>query len=438
MAQMIRVRTIARLTAYATPLFFLMTGGVLAQSGDSSRKIVVFQEGTPVEDQINVVKTVAAAVQLIAKVQIVAELSLSDSLVIVVPSLVTDTVLGLLRTFSVVEVVLDDIPTVLDGNICIAPGTPPPSESYGWGLQQTYFPEVHQQWTGVSGTGVTVAVLDTGIDPSHIDLTGRIAKRYNARAQGDSSADDNGHGTHVAGIIAAVMNTVGLIGGAPQVTFASVKVLDAKGAGYLSEFANGLEYVHDNGFRLVNMSVGFQQDNPVLRRATERLHNNGVIMVAAAGNRCAVAPKQDDGGGDECDLGASAVCDAPVTDIKYPAAYTWVLAVGATDKNGGIPGYVCEGEEMDLVAPGGALDSGKIFSTNKGGSYGWAVGTSQATAHVTAAVALALQRQPELSFKQVRSLLRATATNLGYEKQLQGAGRLNVRKMVEAQPWKQE
>jgi subtilisin family serine protease len=93
---------------------------------------------------------------------------------------------------------------------------------------------------------------------------------------------------------------------------------------------------------------------------------------------------------------------------------------------------------MDLVAPGGARDNGKIFSTTKGGGYGWAVGTSQATAHVTAAVALARQRQPELSFKQVRSLLQATASNLGYDKKLQGAGLLDARKMVEAQPWKQE
>jgi subtilisin family serine protease len=214
-----------------------------------------------------------------------------------------------------------------------------------------------------------------------------------------------------------------------------VKFLNSKGIGYLSDFCKALEWVHDSGTQVVNMSVGFPDSAPLLR-TTQALYNLGVIQVAAAGNRCATAPKQEDGGDSDCHKG-SAGCDNPQTGVKYPAAYPWVLAVGATDIKDAISSYSCEGAEMDFVAAGGNLQT-PIPSTNKDGGYGGASGTSQAAAHATAAVVLALQRQPDLSFEGVRSVLQATAINLGVSKQLQGAGRLDVEKMMEALPWKQK
>jgi len=220
------------------------------------------------------------------------------------------------------------------------------------------------------------------------------------------------------------------------VTLVPVKMLNSKGIGYLSDFCKALEWVNNSGIRVVNMSVGFPDNTPLLR-TTQALYNVGVIQVAAAGNRCAKAPKQDDGGGDECDKGASATCDNPQTDIKCPACYPWVLAVGATTQNDDIPGYSCEGPELDFVAPGGDLQV-PILSTDTGGGYGKASGTSQAAAHATAAVVLALQKQPGLTFEGAHSVLQATAKSLGVDKKLQGAGRLDAQKMMEALPWKQK
>jgi subtilisin family serine protease len=118
----------------------------------------------------------------------------------------------------------------------------------------------------------------------------------------------------------------------------------------------------------------------------------------------------------------------------YPAAYSWVIAVAATDSNNNIPGYSLSGPAVDMCAPGGAAGqaSGKILSTNTGGGYGVGYGTSQAAAHVTGAAALALQQKLGQSFDDVRSLLQTTATVLpGYTQQQQGAGRIDAKKMIQ-------
>jgi subtilisin len=332
-----------------------------------------------------------------------------------------------------VQEVIGDQLTVIDGTTCVDPASPPLKEAYGWGLEKSDFPPVHKRWN-IKGGGMTVAVLDTGIYAAHADLMGRVVIGDNVTAE--PSSDHNGHGTHIAGIIAAVVNNLAVIGGAPEVTMVSVKMLNSKGIGYLSDFCKALEWVHSSGIQVVNMSVRFPDNAPLLR-TTQALYNIGVIQVAAAGNRCAKAPKQDKGGGDECHKGASADCDNPVTEVKCPVCYPWVLAVGATTINDGIASYSCEGVQIDFVAPGGDLQA-SILSTDKNGGYGGASGTSQAAAHATAAVVLARQKQPELSFEGVRSVVQATAKNLGVDKRLQGAGRLDAEKMMEALPWKQK
>jgi subtilisin family serine protease len=281
-----------------------------------------------------------------------------------------------------------------------------------------------------------VAILDTGVDPGHPELSPRIIGGYNALAGGGSSADDNGHGTHMAGIIAAALNSplqAGITGVAPQTIILPVKVLNQDGAGYLSDVINGLQWVYNNGSPLViNMSLGFSTDSPALQQAIQALYNSGVIMVASAGNRCAQSPGQDEGGGD-CQGGPALVCDPAQTAVRYPAAYPEVMAVVATDFYDDVTAYSLSGLQVAVAAPGGSKATGiRILSTTTGGGYGWSSGTSQAAAHVTGAVALALQLQPGLSFEEVRSVLQATAVDLKYHPTQQGAGRINVKKLVQA------
>jgi subtilisin family serine protease len=433
---MARIRLISKFIACILISLGLLVGVAFAQTA-GSRIIAVFKEGTPPEDQLAVVGGVVAK---IPGATILHVLSLSDSIAVLIPTLSLDLAETLLGIAPGVEEVIPDQLTVIDGTTCVDSASPPLKEAYGWGLEKSYFKQVHQQWN-LKGVGMTVAVLDTGIYEAHADLKGRVGKKYNVT--GGPNIDDNGHGTHIAGIIAADLNNLALIGGAPEVTLVSVKMLNSKGIGYLSDFCKALELVSDNGIRVVNLSVGWQEDSQPLLRTTQALYNSGAIMVAAAGNRCAKAPKQEDGGDSECHKGGTADCDNPQTNVKYPARYPWVLAVGATNIIDGIPTYSCEGPEIDFVAPGGDLQV-PIPSTNKDGGYGGASGTSQAAAHAAAGVALALQTQPTLTLEQLRSVLQATATTLKdsnnktIDRWLQGAGRLDAEKMIEALPWKQK
>jgi subtilisin len=412
----------------------LIGGGVFAKSPDNLRRIVIFQ-GINLTDPPGL--ATARSVVKESGSSEVHTLWLINALAIQLPAAGADQALAALLNNPLVEGVFDDSVSVADGAICIDPAPSPVPESYPWGLQKIDVPAVQPQW---QGAGVMVAIVDTGIDVSHPELSPRIVGGYNALAGGGLYADDNGHGTHMAGIIAAAFNSLGIIGVAPQATFAAVKVLDQYGAGYLSDLINGLQWIYgyNNGIplvKLVNMSLGFSTDSPPLQQATQSLYNSGVIMVASAGNRCAQSPSQDEGGGDNCQGGLALTCDPSQTAVKYPAAYPWVLAVTATDYYDQVATYSVSGPQVDVAAPGGSKATGmRILSTTTGGGYGEGSGTSQAAAHVTGAVALALQIQPGLSFTQVRSVLQTTAKNLGYPQEQQGAGRINVKKMVQALP----
>jgi subtilisin family serine protease len=426
---MVRIQLICRSIVCILISLGLLVGVALAQTA-GSRIIAVFKEGTPPEVQLSVV---AGVVAKIPGATILHVLSLSDSIAVLIPTLSLNLAETLLGIAPGVEEVIPDQLTVIDGTTCVDSASPPLKEDYGEGLRIIDIPTVHKQWNA-KGAGMTVAVLDTGINTAHADLQGRVVKGDNVTAEDDS--DRNGHGTHIAGIIVAKQNELGLIGGDPEGTVVSYKFLNYKGIGYLSDFCKALESANNSGIKVYNLSVGFK-DNTTLRRTTQQVYNKGAIMVAAAGNRCAKAPKQEDGGDSECKTGASADCDNPLTEVKCPACYPWVLAVGATTLNDNVASYSCEGSEIDFVAPGGDLLA-PITSTDKGGGYGRASGTSQAAAHAAAAVVLARQKQPNLSLEGARSVLQATAKPLGVDKQLQGAGRLDAEKMMEALPWKQK
>lgn len=230
-----------------------------------------------------------------------------------------------------------------------------PAEQVNWGLQKIKATAV---WNKTKGQSIKIAVLDTGIDLRHPDLKENIKGGYNATDPRKSIQDDNGHGTHVAGIIAAVDNKIGIIGAAPEADLYIVKVLDKFGEGYLSDVIDGLGWVvRRQGVRVINMSFGTRVDSISFREAVKKVDEFGTIQVAAAGNTKEF--------------------------IDYPAAYAEVIAVGATDKDNSIPDWSAKGGKIDLLAPGVS-----IYSTYLNSGYKTRSGTSMSASYVSGVVAL--------------------------------------------------
>ncbi len=235
-----------------------------------------------------------------------------------------------------------------------------------------------------AGGGVRVAILDTGIDLDHPDLQANIKGGINTINPRKSPDDDNGHGTHVAGIIAAVDNAVGVIGTAPEAWLYAVKVLNRQGSGYVSDIIEGLQWCIANGMQVVNMSFGTSSDVQSLHDAIVAAYNSGIVLVAAAGN--------------------SGPAD---NTVLYPAKYPEVIAVSATDENNCIAEWSSRGPEVELAAPGN-----NIYSTFKGGGYATISGTSMASPHVAGSAALVIA-SGVTDKSEVRSKLQSTADDLG-------------------------
>jgi len=245
------------------------------------------------------------------------------------------------------------------------PGQPQqPAQVLPWGVNRI---DAEYAWrAGYRGTGVKVAVVDTGIDKTHPDLAAHIAGGVNFVQKStrkppdpDDWNDDNGHGTHVAGIIGAIDNDIGVVGVAPDCRLYAVKVLNAQGSGYVSWIISGLNWCVNNGVNVANMSLGTTVDVPSLREACAAAAAAGVKLVAAAGN---------DGGA-----------------VNYPAAYDSVIAVAATDQTDARASWSNYGPQIVVAAPGV-----NIYSTYKGGRYATLSGTSMAAPHVAGVVALNL------------------------------------------------
>jgi subtilisin family serine protease len=398
----------------------MLVGGQALSASDHDR-IVTFESGVSRLMQLTIVELSGSLV--------VHELPLIGGMAIQLPPDNLDAALALLLNQTLVVDVFEDLLTVVDPIIPLPLEQAPDEEVYPWGLVRTGVEAVHQEWPKYDGQGTTVAILDTGVDREHRELRSAFAGGYNALPGGGSSHDGHGHGTHMAGIIAAALDAKGIVGVAPRASIVAVKVLDNNGRGRTSDLIKGLQWVADQGIRLVNISLGFWGENPPLEQATNRLYQQGVIMIAAAGNRCSDDPGQEEGGGDEGEGGATGCDDVP-PGLKSPARYSWVAAIGATDHQDQVTDYSLTGD-IDVVAPGGYWSGQQILSTYPGDRYGLGSGTSPATAHVTGAAALLLQ-YGQLSFEQVVSLLRQTAEDLGDGATQQGAGRLDVESLVEA------
>ena len=417
-----------RVKVFVVIAVILSAGLTSVARAENRRWIVILLEGTNLGVQELFFK--------LGGIKVVHALSFINALAIELPlgDTLDDLLIFLLG--KPVEGVFADPISVLGPISAISQEEAPQDEGYDWGQARIGTPVVHGDMQNMPdspepGAGVTIAILDTGVYDNHPDLEQNIIQVHNARPGGGSSDDDNGHGTHVAGIIAASANDQGVIGVAPQASLVAVKVLDHNGAGHLSDFINGLQWVYTNRndfqIKLVNMSLGFCADREPMKRAIKSLYDSGVIMVAAAGNRLSQGGGAEEGGGSEGE-GASACGDT----VRYPAGYDdWVIAVAASDEDDKITDYSLPGPQVDVTAPGGSQANERILSTTPGGDYGWGSGTSQAAAHVTGSIVLALQRQSGLSFEQVRDLLRSTAFELACcDEEQQGAGLIDVEEML--------
>lgn len=272
-----------------------------------------------------------------------------------------------------------------------------------WGVNRIDAEEVHT--SGNKGEGVNVAILDTGIDPYHPDLSIEGGENF---SPGKKSYDDkNGHGTHVAGIVAALDNGMGVIGVAPKVNLYAVKVLGDRGIGRWSDLIAGLQWCVDNEMEVANMSLGATSAPSDVKAACGSAYAAGVLLVAAAGN--------ESGG-----------------PVIYPAAYDSVIAVSATNSEDGLASFSSVGDEVELAAPG--VD---INSTLLGGGYGEKSGTSMAAPHVAGTAALVIcsgvvsDSDGEYGIaNEVRARLFDTAQNIGLLLEERGNGLVDAEKAV--------
>lgn len=203
------------------------------------------------------------------------------------------------------------------------------TQTVPYGITMVRAPQV---WPATKGQGVNVAILDTGIDMSHPDLAANIAGSYNTFSETSDATDDNGHGTHVAGTIAALDNGIGVVGVAPEARIWPVKVLDAQGIGSDENVVEGLDWVMrekqlNGGDWVVNLSFGSHYISFIEQDAVEEAIKEGIVIVAAAGN--------DDS-----------------ASVDYPAAYAGVVAVGAVDSTATVAAFSNQGPRLSLVAPG--------------------------------------------------------------------------------------
>jgi subtilisin len=269
-----------------------------------------------------------------------------------------------------------------------------PEYAAAWGVDRIGSQAAHDK--GIRGAGVKIAVLDTGIDYNHPDLAANVKGGDNFISLDPDFHDywddsSRSHGTHVAGIIAAIRNGSGVVGVAPEAELYAVKVLDGAGFGDISSLVAGIEWAIANGMHVINISAGLVEPSLALEQACRSAWEAGILVVAAAGNTY---------GG----------------PVAYPAAYDSVVAVSATDPQDAVIDLSSTGPEVNLAAPG--YD---VYSTASGGGYKLTRGTSQAAPHVTGVAALVLSSgtladqdgDGLLTVQDLRLRLQKTAKDLG-------------------------
>ena len=248
-----------------------------------------------------------------------------------------------------------------------------------------------------TGSGVRVAILDSGVDTNHHDLNvkGGYCSLGTECAYGIPYDDDNGHGTHVAGIVAALDNDKGIVGIAPNVDLYSIKALNSLGFGSTFSLIEGIEWAIKNKIDILNMSITTEKSDVAIEKALKSAYDKGTVIVGSAGNNGEAKDKT----------------------VRYPAKYETVIAVGAVNSNFTKLKESAVGEEVEVVAPGGGIYSTYPiewdFSDGKIDGYTTMSGTSMATPHVTGILALYKERFPTKTNTEIRKIISGTAKDLG-------------------------
>ena len=321
-----------------------------------------------------------------------------------------------LRSFPVVEFVEEDFTArAFD-------------ERLPWGIDRVDADELHAN--GLTGSGATIAVLDTGVDDDHPDLADNVVDGkaftdacgesegdcgffggdgYNGNDCNYAWSDDNDHGSHVAGTAAAVRgNGEGVAGGvSTEADVLAGKVLTGCGSGSYSAIADGIRWATDSGADVINMSLGGDSGSQTLKNACQYAVDNGVVVVAAAGN------------------------SGPCSDcVGYPAKYDSVIAVSAIDDDDNLASFSSTGPEIDLAAPGDGVLSTIPPESDDGSTYenGYETfpGTSMASPHVAGAAGQVIAETGISDTQRVRQELKDTAEDIGLADNDQGAGLLNA------------
>jgi subtilisin family serine protease len=280
-----------------------------------------------------------------------------------------------------------------------------------WGIDRIRAPDA---WPTSTGVGIQIAVLDTGVDKDHVDLYANIAWGISVLRDKESTLyrdwkDVNGHGTHVTGTIAAMNNEIGVVGVGYNIEIYAIKVISNAGWGYWEDAADGIWWAikgpdgiididgdglvagdpEDDAAEVISMSFGGMSEPDLetgVYEAVVAAYNYGVVLVAAAGNE-----------GEE--------------GVTYPAKWTEVIAVAATDENDKVPDWSSKGQEVELAAPG--VD---VLSTIPNDWYAWGSGTSMACPHVSGTAGLMISKilaeGRTYTLDGIRDILQTTADDI--------------------------
>ncbi|MBT2616759.1 MULTISPECIES: S8 family serine peptidase [unclassified Bacillus (in: firmicutes)] len=263
-------------------------------------------------------------------------------------------------------------------------------------------------WTKTMGSKeLIVAIIDDGIDRNHEDLKGRIVNAYDTIRNRKHIVPKGEHGTHIAGIIAGSANNgIGGTGIAPNVKLMPINVFDGEYAD-TADIIEAIHYAVQQKANIINMSLGDTSYSESLNKAVQEAYKKGVLIVAAAGN--------------EGDMGKN-------VQRVYPAAFSHVISVAATNSSDKRPSYSNYHSTVDIAAPGD-----DILSTLPNGKYGWMSGTSMATPMVAGVAALIWSNEPKLNKTEVEYRLYDSAVDLGTKGKdiYYGNGRVNAKKALE-------
>ncbi|MDP5274666.1 S8 family peptidase [Chengkuizengella axinellae] len=253
--------------------------------------------------------------------------------------------------------------------------------SIPWGVKEIKAPQV---WKFTKGDGIKVSVIDTGVDFNHPDLKEQLQRGFNFIYPHMPPWDDNGHGTHIAGTIAASNEENGIVGAAPKALLHPIKAFDHRGTAYSSDIIQAIEWSIRNQMDIINMSFGMSNRSQSLLDAIKQANDLGIITVASSGN------------------------DGKKETIDYPARFTPTISVGASSSKKRLASFSNRGKNIDIYAPGE-----KIFSTWPNRKYVELNGTSMATSHVSGIIALMLSINRDLSPVKIKTILKKTGTPLG-------------------------